>query len=208
MIVVIGSVRLRGSDADADAAGLASAIAIGAAADDARVEVIARLGDDPAGDAVLLALARHRVGHVAVLRDAGSATEVVADADDQAAPDAGATEEPAPAWTPRGPGLEPADANLALRYLPEMGVVVAVHLDLGVLAEAVAAAAWADASLIVVVPPGSGVPAGVPSDAVTLELDDPDDSAAGTAIGQYAAALDRGDAARDAYDALIASVRS
>jgi hypothetical protein len=87
-----------------------------------------------------------------------------------------------------------------------MGVIIAVHVDAAVLAEAVAAASWGDTSLIVVVPPAAGVPSGLPDDAVTLELDDPDDSSAGAAIGRYAAALDRGDAARDAYDALIASV--
>ena len=205
MIVVIGSIRLRGSGADADAAGLASEIAIGAAGADARVEVITRVGDDPAGDAVLLALARHKVGHVAVLRDAGSATEVVSDPDEAASPDPDTDRTDDRAAT-RGSLLEPADANLALRYLPEMGVIVAVHLDAAVLAEAVAAASWAEASLVVVVPGGAGVPPGVPQDAVTLELDDSDDSSAGGSIGRYAAALDRGDAAREAYDALIASV--
>lgn len=204
MIVVIGSIRLRGSGADADAAGLASEIAIAAAGADARVEVITRLGDDPAGDAVLLALARHRVGHVAVLRDAGTATEVIAGPDDAAVPATDETD--GGTLTTRGSVLEPADANLALRYLPEMGVVVAVHLDAAVLAEAVAAASWAETSLIVIVAPGGGVPPGLPEDAVTLELDDSDDSSAGGAIGRYAAALDRGDAPRDAYDVLIASV--
>lgn len=203
MIVVIGSIRLRGSGADADAAGLAAKIAIAAAGADARVEVITRVGDDPAGDAVLLALARHKVGHVAVLRDAGSATEMVAERDDAASPDPDASDD---RTAMRGSVLEPADANLALRYLPELDVIVAVHLDAAVLAEAVAAASWADTSLIVVVPTGTGVPPGLPADAITLELDDSDDSSAGGPIGRYAAALDRGDAARDAYDALIASV--
>ena len=104
------------------------------------------------------------------------------------------------------PAFDPADATLAWRYLPEMAVIVAVHLEAGVLAEAVAAASWAETALIVVVPVAAGVPPGLPPDAVTLELDDSDDSAAGAAIGRYAAALDRGDAPRDAYDALIASV--
>jgi hypothetical protein len=204
MIVVIGSVRLRGSGDDAEAGGLASAIAMGAAAEDARVEVIARLGDDPAGDAVLLALARHRVGHVAVLRDAGSATEVVAGPDDAAVPDEDETDGGTPRT--RGLALEAADADLALRYLPEMDVIVAVHLDASVLAQALAAASWAETSLIIVVALGSGVPSGIPADAVTLEVDDSDDSSAGRAIGRYAAALDRGEKARDAYDALIASI--
>lgn len=204
MIVVIGSIRLRGSGADADAAGLASEIAIAAAAAAARVEVITRLGDDAAGDAVLLALARHRVGHVAVLRDAGTPTEVIAESDDAAAPAVDETDGGPP--TRKGPALDAADADLALRYLPEIDVIVAVHLDVAVMAQVLAAAAWAETSLIVVVAPGSGVPPGLPDDAVTLELDDSDDSATGAAIGRYAAGLDRGDAPRDAYDALIASV--
>ena len=207
MIVVIGALRLRGSGDDSDAAGLVSSVATAAAAGDARVEVIARLGDDPAGDAVLLSLARQKVGHVAVLRDLGEATAMVpddvAETPDPAAPDA--TTAPA-APTPTKADLEAADVNLALRYLPQIGVIVAVHLPDDVLAEAVAAATWADTALVVIVPAGASVPADLPPTAVTLEIDDQDDSAGGAAVGRYAAALDRGDSPRDAFEALVASV--
>ena len=47
MIVVIGSLRLRGYGDEADVAGLTASIASAAAADGALVEVITRLGDDP-----------------------------------------------------------------------------------------------------------------------------------------------------------------
>jgi hypothetical protein len=205
MIVVIGSLRVRGSGEDADVAGLSAAVASAAADDGSLVEVIARLGDDPGGDAASLALARRHVGHVAVLRDPALATATVPDEPDDrdpAAPEAGVT----PSADEDGPRLEAADANLALRYLPQISVIVAVHLAEEVLAEAIEAASWAEASLIVVVPPGAAVPAGVPESTVTLEAEDVDGSAAGAAIGRYAAALDRGETAHEAYDALIASV--
>jgi hypothetical protein len=208
VIVVIGSLRLRGSGDDSDAAGLVSSVATAAAAGDARVEVIARLGDDPAGDAVLLSLARQKVGHVAVLRDLGEATAMVPDdtleTPDPATPETAATA--SPAATPNTADLEAADVNLALRYLPQIGVIVAVHLSDDVLAEAVAAATWADTALVVIVPAGTSVPKGLPPTAVTLEIDDQDESAAGAAVGRYAAALDRGDPPRDAFEALVTSV--
>jgi len=205
MIVVIGSLRLRGSDDDAEPAGLAASIATAAAADGATVEVIARVGDDPAGDALLLALARRRVGHVAVLRDPARATPAVADAVDvEPAPD-GEDAHPAPAR--HDPTLEAADVDLALRYLPQVGVIVAVHAIDDVLSVAIAATSWAETALIVVVPSGASVPAGLPESAVTLEIDDQDESAAGEPVGRYAAALDRGVPARDAHDALVVSLR-
>jgi hypothetical protein len=206
MIVVIGSLRLRGSGDEADVAGLTASIASAAAADGALVEVITRLGDDPAGDAVALALTRRHVGHVAVLRDPARPTAVVSPEADGGDPGV-----PQPDGEPTGddgPRLEAADANLALRYLPQISVVVAVHLADDVLAEAVDAASWAETALVVVVRSGAGVPDGLPPRAVTLEVEDIEESAAGDAIGRYAAALDRGDAAREAYDALLASVRA
>lgn len=208
MIVVIGPLRLWGSGSDAEASGLAASIAVAAAADGARVEVIDKVGDDPAGDAVLLSLARRRVGHVAVLRDAGRVTPVVAATDGASEKPIDPTEADQPDAGSSGPGdapLDPADAGLALRYLPEIAVIVAVHLPDDVLAEAVAAAGWAETSLIVVVPSEEAAPADVPPGAVTLAAADADESGVGAAIGRYAAALDRGAPADDAYEALIAA---
>ncbi|HET8785483.1 MAG TPA: hypothetical protein VFM38_07610 [Candidatus Limnocylindrales bacterium] len=205
MIVVIGSLRLHGAGDDAEAVGLAASIAAAAATDGALVEVIARVGDDPPGDSLLLALARHHIGHVAVLRDPARSTIVTRATTDI---DVAATHVQDDATDDEGPRLEAADANLALRYLPQASVIVAVHLADDVLAEAIDGAAWAESALVVVVPPQAGVPAGLPANAVTLEVEDTDDSAAGGAIGRYAAALDRGETPRDAYDGLVAAVSS
>ena len=205
MIVVIGSLRLRGAGDDAEAVGLAASIAAAAATDGALVEVIARVGDDPPGDSLLLSLARHHVGHVAVLRDPARSTVVTPATTDI---DVAGTAVEEDAASVEGPRLEAADANLALRYLPQASVIVAVHLADDVLAEAIDGASWAESALVVVVPPQGGVPGGLPANAVTLEVEDTDGSAAGGAIGRYAAALDRGETPRDAYDGLVAAVSS
>jgi hypothetical protein len=202
VIVVIGSLRLRESEPDAAAAGLAASIAIAAAGEGARVEVIDKLGDDPAGDAVLLSLARQNVGHVAVLRDAGRQTPVSVDAADDMLEEPAAT---APDLRSAVVGLDAGDAGLALRYLPEIAVIVAVHAPADVLVEAVAAAGWADTSLVVVLPEGVDPPAELPDTAVTLAALDTDESGVGAAIGRYAAAIDRGERAAAAYDALVAA---
>src|SRR5665811_1189252 len=84
MLAVVGSPSfMPGSmpDAAADAGGLAAGIARAAAAAGAEVQLIGKVGDDPAGDAVLLALARGGVGHIALLRDAGRATPVASPVD-------------------------------------------------------------------------------------------------------------------------------
>ncbi len=205
MIVVIGSLRLRGSGPDADVAGLAGSIAVAAAADGQRVELVGRLGDDPAGDAVLLALARHGVGHVAMLRDPSRPTTVVPDEDEPSDPDAPG-EGAHPSLDPPRPTLDAADLDLALRYLPELAVIVAVHLDGDVLATAFAATGWAETSLIVVVPTDAVAPDGLPEGAVTLAVADEDESGAGALIGRYAAALDRGEPGEQAYTDLVAAV--
>jgi hypothetical protein len=210
VIAVIGTPRLRGTGPEADVAGLAAAIAAAAAAGGSRVEFIGKTGDDPAGDAILLAMARHYVGHVATLRDPARPTPVVP-ADDEpidvdgassagpdAAPEAAAQE---------GPALEAADVGLALRYLPELAVIVTVHVTPGVIEEAVAASSWAETSLIVVLRPEEPVPEGLPEQAVVVAVADDDDigAGAGSAIGRYAAALDQGEPAAEAFDALVAS---
>lgn len=207
MIVVIGSLRLRGSGPDAEAAGLAASVATAAASPGARVELIGKLGDDPPGDAVLLSLARHGVGHVALLRDPARRTMIASTGEEPI--DADAEGDPAAEPIDAGdvPTLEAADVGLALRYLPEIAVIVAVHLPPDVLAEAAAAAGWAETSLLVIVAADDLPPDGLPERAVTLAAADEDESAVGDAIGRYAAALDRGEPADAAYDTLIAAGR-
>ena len=213
MIVVIGSTYLHGEGSTAVPDGVAGRIALAAAADEATVELIAKIGDDPAGDALLVALALAGVGHVAVLRDAVHHTaQRPADADlpIEAAldPDVDADDEHA-AWIaePAGaPALDPADVGLALRYLTEYRVVVAVHAPAGIVTEATGAADWAGAHLVLVTDPGDPVPADVPPGALVIEaVDEPGDASAfADRLGRYAAAVDRGIAPATAYAALTA----
>jgi hypothetical protein len=206
VIAVIGTPRLRGTGPEADVAGLAGAIAAAAAVGGSRVEFIGKTGDDPAGDAILLAMARHFVGHVATLRDPARPTPVVPAEDEPIDVDGTPQAGPEPA-AKEGPALEAADVGLALRYLPELAVIVTVHVTPGVIDEAVAASSWADTSLIVVLRPEEPVPEGLPERAVVVAVADDDGigAGAGSAIGQYAAALDQGEPAAEAFAALVAS---
>ncbi len=191
-----------------DAGGLAAAIARVAAADGIEVQLVGKVGDDPSGDAVLLALGRERVGHLALLRDAGHATPIapprlaVADPADTETiatllGDDATTEEPpddpAAAAPPAGLAMDPADISLGLRYVHEFRVLVAADPLDGRSALVIAdAAAFADAALIVVAPHGVATPV-APTSAIVLEAPETDpDGAFATLVGRLAAALDRG----------------
>src|SRR4051812_42332685 len=76
MVVVVGVPVWRAGEARGPD-GMAARIAIAAATAGAAVELVGRVGDDPTGDALVLALSRAGVGHVAVLRDSGRETPVV-----------------------------------------------------------------------------------------------------------------------------------
>ncbi|HET7168943.1 MAG TPA: hypothetical protein VFI69_07035 [Candidatus Limnocylindrales bacterium] len=247
MIVVIGSLRLRAIDDGFAPDGLAADIARVAAADGSRVEFIGKLGDDPAGDELLLALSRSHVGHVATLRDATHATPVLGAAASESDPaaetddrepetePAGPTTDEQPAAAAEGPTagptaakpaaaepaaaepaanaqitdvptLEPADVGLALRYLSDVDVIVAAHVAPAVVQEAIDAAAWASAPLIVVIEHDTDLPPSLPPGAlVVMAAGDDGDSGLGEAIGRYAAALDRGDDRAEAYAAFAAA---
>jgi len=218
VIVVIGALGLRGTVDEPAPDGLAPEIAAAAAAAGARVELISKAGDDPAGDAVLIALARAGVGHVATLRDPARLTPVrqlPSEPTDPADPalDATAdgvadsesdTERQAPSPSDTDPTLDAADVALALEYLTEFEVLVAVHASPELLAEAVSAARYSGARLVVVVPEESDVPTGVPADALVVAAAADDAEGVGPRIGRYAAALSRGDDAAAAYRDLIA----
>ncbi len=88
MIVVVGGLAWR-DGVPPGPGGRACEVALAAAGAGAAVEVVGRAGDDPAGDALMLALASAGIGHVAVLRDV-AATPVLsplAVPDDEAAED-------------------------------------------------------------------------------------------------------------------------
>ncbi len=219
MIVVIGPVALRTAPVGAGrAVGTAPEIAAAAAAHGATVEIVTKIGDDGAGEEMLLALARARVGHLAVLRDPARPTALAFDdvepPSDDLLPALIAEAETAAGHPSPGsrsvqgsaPALEPADLALGLRYLGDFRVVVAVEpIVEGGAAVIAEAAAFADAGLVVVAPPGLAAPAAYAA-ATLLEAPvvDPDGAFAGL-VGRYAAALDRGIAPAEAFHAATAA---
>ena len=92
MIVVVGTPAWRATE-PARPRRPRVPVALAAAEQGAAVELIGRAGDDPAGDALLLALAGAHVGHVALLRDPTRPTPIVAHAatEDLSVTDADAT---------------------------------------------------------------------------------------------------------------------
>jgi hypothetical protein len=208
MIVVVGLAAYSATpDGQGGAAGLAVDIAAEAVRRGSSVELVGKVGDDGAGDAVVLALGRLGIGHAAFLRDLARPTpilslEPVEDADEGAATGAAellgvaADDSPAvtllPAEPGERPGLEAGDVQLGLRYLAEARVVVvADRLSGAALGAAVEGAAFAGARLVVLVPAGS-VPPAVPAEATVLEAPAVDDGSFGRVVGAFAASLDSG----------------
>lgn len=223
MIVVIGPVAFEpGAGTGGRAIGLAAGIAFAGAAAGFPVELLAKIGEDGAGEELLLALARGGVGHLAVLRDAARPTALVAAEETSIeesevalgdlAVEVAAPAEPAADANGRrpaaGPGLvlEPADLALGLRYLRDYRVVVAVEpLAEGCATVVAEAASFVDAPLVVVAAPGLALPDAYGA-ATVLEApaEDPDGAFAAL-VGRFAAALDRGDAPGDALRAAVAA---
>ena len=198
MIVVIGPVGARRTESgEFEPSGFAAHVAVSAAAAGATVELVSRLGDDPTGDAVLIVLAQAGVGHVATLREGGArtpveATAVSVDIDEPLSErDGGA----------QGSELDAADIGLALRYLSDYRVIVLAHPGgLDVVEEALAAAGWGPAHLVVVTAPGTeALP--VSPGALVLSADRNAEATAAR-LGRYAAAIDSGDPLASAYAVL------
>ena len=88
--------------------------------------------------------------------------------------------------------LEPADLGLALRYLPDLRVLVLLGVAEALLPAAVDGAAFAGATVLVVTA-GEAIPDGLPAEAIVIKA--PSDDGAGTFaghIGSLAARLDAG----------------
>ena len=190
VIVVIGHPILRTAALGGGLDGTAARAAATAAAAGREVQLVGTIGDDPDGDALVLALAQAGVGHAALLRDAARRTPVVV-----AEPtDEDESEAPAPTIEPRDPAdrptLEAADVELALRYLTDFRVVVVAEpLPAPIVDVAAAAAGYAGADLVVAVGPGEDGPA----DATVVEAPPTDpDGAFATLLGTLAADLDAG----------------
>jgi hypothetical protein len=178
------------------AGGLAVEVAAAAQRRGSAVELVGKVGNDGAGDAVVVALGRLGIGHAALLRDPLLPTPVLAAAavdDDTAEVDAGAPEgRLLPEDAAARPGLDAGDIDLALKFLPQAGVVVlAGPLSGAAVSTAVDGAAFAGARLIVLVPRGATPPA-VPTEATVLEAPPDDDGSFGRLVGIFAGALDAG----------------
>jgi hypothetical protein len=216
VIVVVGSPLFQPGPADrlSEAVGLAASIAAAAAAEGRPVQLVGRVGEDPAGEATLLALTRSGVGHVATLRDPARptvATAPPAEVDRDTIAGVGVVEPEPEMTTSLGSAgsatLDGGDLELALRYLGVfLVVVVAEPLDSTALAVVADAAAYNGAHLVVIVPPGKPDPA-LPAEAIALEapLDDPDGVFART-VGGFAAQLDGGADPAAALASVVAAV--
>ncbi len=184
------------------AAGRPVAVASGAIAAGAAVQLVGKVGDDPAGDALLLALSDAGIGHVAVLRDPARATPVAAPPVVDIEPMLPGDEfEPPETAAPAGaagangplPAIDAGDLDLALRYLPDHRVVVVAEpIGLDALQAVAADCSYVGAALIVVVEAGHVTP-DLPRDATAIEAPEADpDGVFGRTVGRFAAALDQG----------------
>lgn len=206
MIVVVGSPVAQRDAPGWDAAGLAVDIARAASAAGGAVQLVGRVGEDAPGEAILLALAADRIGHVAVLREPGRPTPVLGPSGDGAQPFDDASlrhaieaDDVEPLDASSAPGesvdgllLDAADLDLALRYLPDYRVVIlACDLDEPARSTVVGAAGWAGAHLIAIVS-GAAAPMNLPTDATVLDRPAGGDGPFAAVVAAYAGALDRG----------------
>jgi hypothetical protein len=213
VIVVVGLPAYADSpDAERCAGGLAVEVASAARSRGGPVELVGKVGDDGAGDAVVVALARLGIGHAALLRDPVLPTPVLArPAADDAAAELDAVELDAagpdvrllPEDAAARPGLDPADVDLALRFLPAAGVIVlADALSEDTIATAAESAAFATARLIVLVPAGA-IPPALPPEATVLETPPDDDGSFARMVGLFAGALDAGADPKVAFEEAV-----
>jgi len=211
VIVVVGQPVYRPLEESLAVNGFPARVALAAAKHGRAVQLVGKAGEDPEGDAVVLALARGGVGHVALLRDAGMSTPRVPEVlgvDPDRPDDGGTTATQAEAsvqLATNRQALDAADVDLALRYLTDFSVLVlGESADQEIVRVVAAAAGWADARLIVVLPAGAPVPDGLPPDAIVFEAPDDDpDGVFAAMVGSFAAALDDGNDPAAAFHASV-----
>jgi len=216
VIVVVGSPVARDADGRLAPSGLAAEVALAAAAAGATVQLVGKVGDDDAGDAILVALAAAGVRHAATLRDPSNATPAWTPTTADAGAEAGAAEgpladeetdeEPGPGLPP-GLALEAADVDLALRYLADFRVIVlAADLDPATVRVALGAAGYAGAHAVRLDPAAAAADQPTEVAEVTVLAPPPGGSPAFAAfVGRYAAGLDAGTAPDPAFRSALAA---
>ena len=162
--------------------GLAALVAVATAGTGAAVQLVGSVGDDREGDEVIIRLGRARVGHAALLRDPAGRTPVT-----------GLEREPVPR-------LDAQDVELGLRYLSEVRVLVlAEPLDGEAQAVALEGARYHGAEIIALVTSGS-VPDPDLADAGTVLEAPPEDLEAFVqVVARYAAGMEAGKSAAEAF---------
>ena len=209
MIVVVGlPAYADGPDGEECAGGLAVEVAAAAGRRGGTVELVGKVGNDGAGDAVVVALGRLGIGHAALMRDPARPTPVLTEVPRDESADA-ASDGPETRLLPEDPAARPAleaeDVELALRYLPGASVIVLADPMSAATAQAgIAGAAFSAARLIVLVPTGGASPS-VPPETTVLEAPEEDDGSFGRLVGAFAAALDAGADVGPAFDEAVAS---
>jgi hypothetical protein len=147
-----GSATSQESATSATLVGLAATIALEIARRGGRVELVGSIGDDAAGDEVVVELGRAGIGHAALLRDPGGTTPVAGH------------------LTSQLPRLDAADVELGLRYVAEYHVLIlADPLSPDAEAAAIEAAAYHDAPLVAILPEGGGISPALSAAATVLE---------------------------------------
>jgi hypothetical protein len=192
VIIVLGRPRVYRPEPDGGLApgGLAAEIALALGRAGATVELVGSIGDDPEGDHVVVELGRAGVGHAALLRDPSTRTPAMGIGSAEVAL----------------PRLEAADVELGLRYLADWRVLVLPEdLDAAARGQALEAAEYHAAAVVMVASAGSIDPAAL-GDQVTLLERPPADAAAGSEDDLEAAADARAAAADEAtFAAFIAA---
>jgi sugar/nucleoside kinase (ribokinase family) len=207
VIVVIGHPVARSTADGRRPAGTAALAAIEAARGGATVQLVGKIGDDAAGDEVVLALADAGVGHVALLRDPARPTPLLIEGVETEDLDTGDETTVAliePVDPERRPTLDAADVELGLRYLAEFrAIVVAEPLPDAVLRVAADAAAYVGAELILVTADAARPSLDLPADALVIGSGGDEGGALASLLGRVAAAVDSGTPATEALSATV-----
>ena len=106
------------------------------------------------------------------------------------------------------PTIEAADLDLALRYLPEVGVVVLIAPDAALLRAAAAGSSWSGAAFVVIGPlDADAAEAAEAAGAIVLEppKHDPDEAFAGL-VAAFARRVDTGEDAAAAWRSTLAAL--